>query len=268
MLSHEEISHYRAFGFVVLRGLLAGDEVARLATEAKTELTEAFGGLGTDPGDEGGIPGDYLPLMVDRAPFSQALVADDPRLFQAAAELGGAPMVPTPALAVCFTGNAGWHTDVGPAVGGVKFLLHLEPRAAETGALRVIPGSHEPGFARRLESYWACDPSRQGFEGWPVPGAVVPTEPGDAIAFDVHLFHSSRGGGKRLAWSVEYLAWPGLGDPSRCEVVRDLIVDAADYSHEGYDLERWPSWGEWRAGAGSSTSRQVALDRLELLGVL
>lgn len=269
MLSHQEIMHFRAFGFVVLPGLFTADEITRLHAEVTTELRAAFGGIGTSPDETGGIPGDYLPLAVDRAPFCQALIADDPRLFQGAAELCGAMVVPTPGVATCFTGSeTPWHTDQGPDIGGVKFLVHLEPRTAATGALRVVPGSHEPGLARRPASYWAVDPGRQGFPAWPVPAVVLETQPGDAIAFDLHLYHAAEnlGGGKRPAWSIEYLPWPGLGDPEKICVVRDLLVDAGEY--DGYDRTRWPSWQEWACGAGSVRSRDLAVDRLRLLGVL
>jgi hypothetical protein len=265
VLAYDQIRHFRAFGFVVLRGFLGALEVAGLTSEVTTELAEAFGGIGVDS-DGSGIPGDYLPLMVDRAPLSQGLVADDPRLFQGAAELLGGPVVPTPAVATCFTGNAGWHTDIGPDVRGVKFLAYLEPRAAQDGALRVIPGSHDPGFADRLRSYWGADPAGQGFAGWPVPCVVTETVPGDVIAFDSHLFHASVGGDRRLAWSIEYLAWPGLADGESLRVTRDLVVDAGEFA-QSYSRERWPVWREWVAGA-ASPSRLVAVERLRLLGAL
>jgi hypothetical protein len=255
---------------VVLRGLLTERETSTLTVEVTTELTAAFGGLGTDtdPEHTGGIRGDYLPLTVDRAPLSQTLMADDPRLVQGAAELLGTLVVPTPPIATCFTSNAGWHTDQGPAVGGVKFLAHLQPRTTADGALRVIPGSHDPGFAFRLRSFWAADPAGQGFPGWPVPCVTLDTEPGDVIAFDVHLYHSSAGGHDRLAWSVEYLPWPGPGDPDLARTTQELIVDAAEFDHEPYDRDQWPTWREWVAGATAVPSRQLAVQRLRLLGVL
>jgi hypothetical protein len=151
---------------------------------------------------------------------------------------------------------------LGDAFGG------LECRTADSGALRVVPGSHDPAFAARVGAYWSRDPALQGFDGWPVPGVVLETGPGDVIAFDVHLFHSSAGGERRLAWTIEYLPWPGLGDPERLRVVRDLVVDTVDFDHGGYDRERWPTWREWVAGARAVPSRQVTVERLRLLGVL
>ncbi len=229
--SQQQLAHFQAFGFVVVQGLLDGRETAALTGEVTAALGDAFGGIGTDtdPQGTGGIRGDYLPLSVDRTPLSQSLIADDPRLFQGSAALLGGPTVPTAPIATCFTSNAGWHTDQGPDVGGVKFLAHLERRTAGSGALRVIPGSHEAGLAARVRAYWSRDPALQGFDGWPVPCVVLETEPGDVIAFDVHLFHASAGGDKRLAWTIEYLPWPGLGDPERLRVVRDLVVDAVEF---------------------------------------
>lgn len=126
-------------------------------------LAEAFGGIGTDtdPEGTGRIRGDYLPLSVNRAPLSQALTADDPRLFQGSAALLGGPSVPTLPIATCFTSNAGWHTDQGPDVGGVKFLGHLERRTAGSGAPDpgdVIAYSRRVAVERLLGVLGAGDP--------------------------------------------------------------------------------------------------------------
>lgn len=270
MLTHQQILHFRAFGFVVLRGYLDEHEVAQLRTEVTTSLRDAFGGVGTDndAGGRGGIRGDYLPLSVDRAPLSQGLIADDPRFFQGSTELVGGPTVPTVPIATCFTSNAGWHTDDGRGVGGVKFIAYLDPRSAETGALRVMPGTHGAESRARVDRYWSEDPAAQGFQPWPVPDVALGTEPGDVIALDVNLFHSSAGGHDRLAWTIEYVPWPGLGDRDRMALVRHSIMEAVDYDHEGYDRDRWPTWREWLAGARGIASRETAVQRLRLLGVL
>ena len=187
MFSHQQISHFRAF-------------------------------------EAGGIRGDYLPLSVDRAPLSQALIADDPRLFQ-----GSVALLDTPTV----------------------------PKRAATGALLVVPGSHDPAFGARVQRYRSLDPALQGFAPWPLPATAVETDPGDVIAFHRHLFHSSDGGSKRLAWTVEYLPWPGVGDPARLEAVRRAVVDAVDHDHLGYEAERWPTWREWAAAsAGCRPARR------------
>ncbi|MGH3156493.1 MAG: phytanoyl-CoA dioxygenase family protein, partial [Streptosporangiaceae bacterium] len=156
MLSHQQILHFRTFGYVLLPGLFSQDETDTLRQEVTGALADASGHVPSEGPDLGGVSGDYLPLATGRAPFSLALIADDPRTFGACAELLGGPAVPSIGIATCFTGDSSWHTRQGPDVGGVTFWVDLEPRTAQTGALRLVPGSHRPGFERRLREYRAA----------------------------------------------------------------------------------------------------------------
>jgi hypothetical protein len=266
MLSHQQILHFRTFGFVTLRGLLSQSEAATLRHEVTDALTDAFGVLGSEPDDLGGISGDYLPLAADRAPFSQSLIADDRRTFQASAELLGCPTVPSVGIATCFTGDSTWHTRQGAAIGGVTFWVDLEPRTAATGALRLIPGSHLPDYMRQIGEYSGAEPAQSGFEEWEWPHVVIETDPGDVVALHVHLRNRAQGGLPRLSWTIDYRPWPGIADRERMRLVRDFV--SVEFDHEDYDRDRWPVWREWAAGAQRSLSRAIAVERLELLGVL
>ena len=266
MLTHQQILHFAAFGYVTMRGLLSQSETATLRTEVTDALADAFGPAGREPDDLGGISGDYLPLAANRAPFSQSLIADDQRTFGASAELLGGPTVPSVGIATRFTGDSTWHTRQGRALGGVTFWVDLEPREQRTGALRLIPGSHLPDFAQRLCEYRGAEPAISGFEGWEWPHVVIPTEPGDVVAFHVHLMNCAQGGLPRLSWTIDYLPWPGIADEERMRNVRDFVD--VEFDHEDYDRERWPVWREWAAGARPTLSRAIAVERLELLGVL
>jgi len=113
--THQQILHFGTFGYLTLRGLFSQPEMAALRDEVTSALTDAFGQLGTEPDQTGGISGDYLPLAVDQAPFNQSLIADDERTFLASAELLGGPVVPSVGIATCFTGDSTWHTRLGPA---------------------------------------------------------------------------------------------------------------------------------------------------------
>jgi hypothetical protein len=281
MLTHQQILHFATFGYVTLRGLFSQAEAAVLRDETTSALADAFGPTGAEPAEGDGISGDYLPLSVDRAPFSQSLMADDQRTFLVSAELLGAPTVPSAGIATRFTGDSTWHTRLGPAIAGVTIWVDLERRTADTGALCLVPGSHIPDYERRLWAYMGAEPGASGFErpDWPDwPHVVVETEPGDAVAFHAHLFNRVRGGAPRLTWTIDYLAWPGLGDAEAMRLVRDLTLDSVEFGGEQYDKDRWPAWREWAAGAAGgavgsasavgSPSRRLAVERLKLLGVL
>jgi hypothetical protein len=270
MFTHQQILHFSTFGYLTLRGLFSQSEMAVLRDEVTSALVGAFGRLGTEPDQADGISGNYLPLAVDRAPFSQSLIADDERTFLASAELLGGPTVPSVGIATCFTGDSTWHTRLGPAIPGLTLWVDLEPRTAGTGALRLIPGSHIPDYERQLWAYCRAEPAASGFAqpGWPEwPHVVVETDPGDVVAFHAHLFNCARGGTPRLTWTIDYLLWPGLGDPDRMRLVRDMTLDDVEFDHEDYDRDRWPVWREWAAGAGMSPSRALAVERLKLLGI-
>jgi Phytanoyl-CoA dioxygenase (PhyH) len=267
MLTYQQIMHFRTFGYVVLPALLSLDEAATLRAEVADALADAFG-PDTERADLGGISGDYLPLAVNRAPFSLSLIADDPRTFLASAELAGVATVPTIGIATRFTGDSRWHTGQGPDVGGVTFWADLEPRAAGSGALRVIPGSHLPDFERQLWAYCSVEPATSGFEGWQWPHVVLPTSPGDVVALHPHLRMSSQGAAPRLTWTIDYLPWPGITNAAGKEAVRGLLLDAVEFDHEAYDRDRWPVWQEWAAGPDAPASRQIAIERLQLLDVV
>ena len=75
--------------------------------------------------------------------------------------------------------------------------FYLDPTTKDTGALRVIPGSHRVGepFAEALERHlrnggFGIDPSS-------VPACALETTPGDLLVFDHNIKHSSFGGSER-----------------------------------------------------------------------
>jgi len=95
-----------------------------------------------------------------------------------------------------FTGDTYWHSDLYNAdfkYRHIKILFYLDPIDANSGALRVIPGSHLFGdkFANQLERYvWEHD-KNYGIDKTSVPGITLPTQPGDAIVFDYRLKHAT-----------------------------------------------------------------------------
>jgi hypothetical protein len=166
-----------------------------------------------------------------------------------AAELLGRDVIPTRAKGTRCTryfGGTSWHRDSNMDLAGVGFAAHLEPLDKHNGALRVISGSH-------LSSRSTPDPQ--------VAGMAVPTVPGDVIAFDEHLLHSSVGGQDRRQWRVDFVV-DSVG-PDEEVIVRSYFAEIFPPEWEGgYDPDRYPSYGEkWRR------SDRPWTDRLRRLGV-
>jgi hypothetical protein len=276
MLSHMQVAHFRAFGYVILRGLLSGQEVEQLREEIRFAMADAYGerlaGTGANVGDVGTQHAYDLPTMTGQTPFAARLVADDPRMWQAAHYLLGAPTVPCNAEATYFLGNARWHADLEPGLTAVKFLAYLEPCSRETGQLQVLAGSHLPEAWAAFWEYIRQDPRRQGYledpADWPTAAIGIDTEPGDVIAFDANLLHSSVGGDRRTAWAVYYFADPILDSNRQSQIVRDAILHIGNYGDRGFDNAKWPVWREWAQTDSASDARRTAVSRLRRIGVL
>ena len=73
----------------------------------------------------------------------------------------------------------------------IKIALYLDPVTGETGALRVIPGSHRPGdtYADFLQEQIRESDSLWGVEGRDLPAYALESEPGDVVCFN-HNCHT------------------------------------------------------------------------------
>ncbi len=94
-----------------------------------------------------------------------------------------------------YTGDTGWHSDGHHVVGKyLKVAFYLDPLTADTGSLRVIPGTHIVDYED-----WAARSARAAEDLWDisqdqVPHVALETQPGDVVAFDHNLMHASFGG--------------------------------------------------------------------------
>jgi hypothetical protein len=106
-------------------------------------------------------------------------------------------------------GDTPWHTD-SPwpedrrTPTWYELLVYLDPLTAETGALRVLPGSHhvQDAFAGLFHrgimddaASALVDPAHAwGVDGPDVPAIALPSEPGDVILLNHMTAHASFGG--------------------------------------------------------------------------
>ena len=142
-LSAGEVAQFHALGVVIRRGALSSAEVDSVVREMESMCADF---LGHAPGDEDVV---WESQFVERSLMLTDLVADD-RIYRAVCDLLGED--------VLWGGSEGmwgfdsladhhWHADGGwlqeqMAPYRLKVMLYLDPLRRDTGALRIIPGSH------------------------------------------------------------------------------------------------------------------------------
>lgn len=181
---------FETFGYVVLPGLLA-DDIGWITNE--------FEAVFRDRGvvHEGDKRSCVVPFIDQRAKLCTLL--DHPKIDALASNLLGEDFNYVAGDGNYYTGDTGWHSDGFHQVGQfVKIALYLDPVGRETGALRVIPGSHRLD----LQTTWQARQAGRAEELWglaqrDVPAVVLESKPGDVVAFNHNLMHAAFGGGTR-----------------------------------------------------------------------
>ena len=197
MLTQEQINHFQTFGFLTFRQLFSQDELKTINTEFESAMAEAFR---DDPFD--GTRRHWLITMGPDTPFLASLL-EDPRFCNVAEQLYGGDVFGIASDINRYVGDTRWHPDTGSLDQyGVKFAYYLQPVTAESGALRLIPGSHEPSFHGELRQKM----DELELEIPDVPAYTFESEPGDVVAFDVRCWHASWGGAvdRRMCVLVYY----------------------------------------------------------------
>jgi Phytanoyl-CoA dioxygenase (PhyH) len=268
MLTTGHVDHFRTFGFTVLRGYLA-DRATALRAEVDAAIRDGYAAT-YDERVIDGISGHYLPMASRLTPVSALLVCDDPRLIDAAEQLLGGPVIPECPEGVLYFFEAGWHTDDGIGVRGVKFAAYFDELTAGTGALRLVPGSHHPEQNARLAAYSRrrgpvrSEEQAAAYQA-SIPGYIADTSPGDVIAFNLRTWHASTGGRDRLAWTAVYQRCPGTGS-ERDRTLRS-VHDSFEQAFRGFDRDRYPVWRDWLTDAAAHPRRAGVIERMRHAGI-
>ena len=271
MFCEEQVEHYHAFGFVVLREQLDAATVEALSNEIDGAFRDAFGSYFDERPDPGGISGHYLPVMsAARTPGSLALIE---RLHPLARRLLGGEALPSPAQAILFFEQAAWHEDTGFDVSSVKFAAYLEPLTAGNGALRVLPGSHLAGYRELAKQFdrRVMAQSREELSAAVarLPGHACETTPGDVIAFDQRLYHASVNGRDRRQWTVTFYRDPQTEQETAAVSAALSDEVAPGYGSFGdYDPKRFPFYDPDWIGRLEQSWQAPAVGRLRELGIL
>ncbi len=193
-LSISQCQHFNSFGFLALPKLFSPTEIAAI-TDGFERSIQKFGGGKTHDGSRRtmfGGPIEHLPEMCK--------LLDDERILGAAGSLIGDDFNYTGGDGNYYTGDTHWHPDGSwGQLFAIKMAFYLDPVTHDTGCLRVIPCSHDPGHPVRSRG---IDPNRSqelfGVHPRDLPGsAALETQPGDLLIFNHDTWHASFGGGAR-----------------------------------------------------------------------
>lgn len=188
-LTDGQIRFFDTFGFLKLEGLVR-DQVEEITSEFEAVFPQVGA---SHSGDKRTC---IVPFVDQREKLCALL--DHPGIVGAATSLMGADFNYLGSDGNYYSGDTPWHSDGYHDEGlYVKFAFYLDEVRKESGALRVIPGSHRVDM-----KHWAALGARQSGELWGVAGNEVPavvleSNPGDVLVFNHNLMHAAFGGSSK-----------------------------------------------------------------------
>ncbi len=194
-LTPQQLAQFDTFGYLGFPGLLADKADA---------IIDAFGAVwDMHGGGHNGKPHDgkarsVVVQFLDQSEYLCTLL-DDPRIHDIAASILGDDFNYMGSDGNFYVGDTRWHSDGYGGRGGLKHIkiaFYLDPLTRDTGALRVIPGSHRIGdvFSEQLQRDAAKSEDIWGISGNQVPALALETQPGDVLVFNHDIKHSAWGG--------------------------------------------------------------------------
>jgi hypothetical protein len=225
-LTPQQVAFFNAFGFLRLRGIFAA-EVGRLiegfeevfAREEPTMVITRDQDVlqQTNPPRETSYRHIIQPGFTDRSEKLRDLPGD-PRVLGIAGSLMGGRAEYLSSDANLFYADTSWHPDLYGApieIPHVKLSFYLDTLRADTGAVRVIPGTsfHRSGFAQLMMKQLFVPPSeirrRFGVEPDEIPCFTIDNDPGDVLVWSFRTFHASfHGGDRRRSFSLTFRQRP------------------------------------------------------------
>ena len=200
-LTPAQSAHFEVFGFLAFPQLFR-NEAPRIIEAFEQVWREHGGGHDGRPHDE--KRRSVIVPFVDQSEYLCGLL-DDPRIEEPIASLLGDDFNYNGSDGNLYAGDTRWHSDIFKGTyRSIKLAFYLDPITADTGCLRVIPGSHHRGdrFADALDEVIPSTRNDKTHDAWGIDGCHVAafpfkSEPGDVFIFDHGLKHSAWGGSQR-----------------------------------------------------------------------
>ena len=237
LLSPEQIHFFDTFGFLKIPGLFAND------------IDEIIGGFEDLFGNEEqpvwetkeALHGDerrvIIPGFIEQAP-RLAPLQHDPRVVGIVRSLIGRDYEWASSDGNLFYCESYWHPDNYAAPLDhyhVKLSFYLDELVGDSGAIRLIPGSHfhKQSFARTLRKD-LVDPAKvteiYGVDGADIPSCTLESTPGDLLIWNFRTIHGSYHGGERrrlfsLNFGEKVVGTHDGPDQKACKPVRMRSAD-------------------------------------------
>jgi hypothetical protein len=209
-LTSQQVAFFHTFGFLKLPGLFKADADRLIAGFDEAFATHAPDKVITD---------DMLqdtdnPVFTDRKRSiifriverteSLRWLMTDARIRGIVQSLVGDRYEARPTDGHIFDCDTSWHPDMGSDDRfRVKLSFYLDPQRANSGAIRLIPGSHyvDCDYSKTLlqDLYGRPQKVRQvyGVEAEEIPCCTIDTDPGDLLCWNFRTFHATFHGFQR-----------------------------------------------------------------------
>jgi len=186
------LAQFDTFGYLGFPGLLA-DRTECIIAEFEA-IWAAHGGGHNGKVHDGTARSVIVPF-IDQSEYLSTLL-DDPRIHDIAASILGDDFNYMGGDGNFYVGDTRWHSDGYGGRSGMKHIkiaFYLDPVTRNTGALRVIPGSHRVGepFADQLQRDIRNSEQAWGMRGDQVPAVALETQPGDILVFNHDIKHAA-----------------------------------------------------------------------------
>ena len=193
-LSKEQQNFFDTFGYLLIPQLFSPEETEKIIENFEWSIQNCGGGKNHDGSRRTMFPG---PIEHHA---ELCAILDHPSILGLLGGVMGDDFYYCGGDGNYYTGNTSWHPDGGwGRLIATKTAFYLDHLTRDTGALRLIPGSHHPDHFVRKEKL-DVNNSLELFGVPPseLPGSIaVETNPGDIVIFNHDLYHASFGGTAR-----------------------------------------------------------------------
>ena len=214
-LTDQQIRFYESFGFLKIPGLFAHDierieaafEAVFAAEDTPFYLPSENEFHDTDDDAYAETLRQIIPGFLDKSP-ELSWLKDDPRVLGTVRSLLGDHIAYAESDGNLFNCDVYWHTDLYGADASkenLKLFFYLDALHEDSGALRVLPGTHHHqgiyGQTMRSDLYMPDKGTElYGIDLQDFPSHTIDVEPGDLVVMNFRVLHGSWNGapGRKL----------------------------------------------------------------------